>query len=192
MVLKNKDGKPYKLSSPCSVMSEMTIWDEDEKLILHNVKGTFVSNEDSKIVRNKEPQIVQKVEPQKVAPTPPPANKVQDKFDVDPIEIIDSLDKNEEEEDKIEKIQVWCWPFENQEGSKVRYGDRFIFEAVLEDMEDVGIILLATTDIIADSVIFPKTGDRRWWRVSKVDKSQDGLVRIVATITDLNPDFSSR
>ena len=202
MPLKNKDGTPYKLSGPNPVLSDMALWAKKEKLILHNIGGKLVSHEESQVIyRNSEPEIVEALptpsqQPVKAEPTPDPMDTVEIEAE---IPILDSLDGDPAMQ--VEgKVQVWCQPayfrqykddLTGETYSRPRYGEKFLFEAVIEDMGDMHLVLYTTTDAITEgSVIFPRTHDKRWWRVVETKKGDDGLIRIYGGFTDFHPDFS--
>ena len=201
MGIKNKDGTPYKLSSPSPILSEMAMWDKKDKLILHNIGAKLVSYEEATVVyRNSQPEIVDQlptptVQTVKAAPTPDPMDTV----DIpEEIPIIDSLDDGVPQ--VANKVQVWCLPayFRQYKDdmyedtvSRVRYGEKFIFEAILDESQDIYLVLYTTTDAVTEgSILYPRTHDKRWWRVMKTEKSEDGLIRIIAQFTDYQPDFS--
>lgn len=199
MALKNKDGSPYKLFGPNPIMSEMAMWDKESKLVLHNVGGKLVSYQDATVVfHNQEPQIVKETETPVPEPVKPPVveeTPVLDKFDEIPI--IESVEVPEDP-NAVDKIKIWCQPAyfrQYKDGeevvSKLRYGQKFLFEAILEEEGDFQILLYTTTDTVTEgSILFPKTHDKRWWRVAQTLKGDDGLIRIVATLTDYQPEFS--
>jgi len=202
MGLKNKDGTTYKLSGPNPIMSEMAMWDKESKLILHNVGGKLISYEDATVVfHNQEPQVVKEIEAPVKEPEPVKApieeQPVIDKFDEIPI--IESMEVPENP-DAVDKIQVWCLPAyfrQYKDGdetvSKPRYGQKFLFEAILEEEGDFQILLYTTTDAVTEgSILFPKTYDKRWWRVTQTIKGEDGLIRIIGSLTHYHPEFSSQ
>lgn len=177
MGLKNKDGSLYKLRTPNPIMSEMSMWDKKDKLVIHNTCGKTIHYEDTVI--NPKTEVAE-------LPEPEPVSRPVDKFDEIPI--IESIDSPENSQSDIEKIQVWCQPVVDGE-----LGKKFIFEAILEEEGDFQILLFTTTDAVTKgSVIFPKTYDKRWWLVSEVAKGEDGLTRVIGTITDYQPEFSSQ
>jgi len=72
-----------------------------------------------------------------------------------------------------------------------RYGDKFIFDAVVIDQSDFQLQIWSVRHVPKGSIIYRKDpeGGERWWRISEVEPKSGGYLA-VANISELNPDFS--
>lgn len=72
-----------------------------------------------------------------------------------------------------------------------RYGEKFIFDAVVIDMSDFQLQIWSVRHITKGSIIYRKDpeGGERWWRINEVEPKSGGYLS-VANISELNPDFS--
>lgn len=72
-----------------------------------------------------------------------------------------------------------------------KYGDKFIFDAVIIDSDDFQIQFWCIKQVSKDSVVFRRNpeGAERWWRIHSIEPKTGGFL-CLATISDVNPDFS--
>lgn len=70
-----------------------------------------------------------------------------------------------------------------------RYGEKFIFDAVVIDENDLEIVYWCVKKMTVGSVIMPKKRESRWWRVEEVEPKSGGFIT-KALPSDVNPDFS--
>ena len=182
MALKNRDGTEFKLTRPNPIMSEQVFWDKD-KLILHNKIGrSIILSDDTQPVKNI--PLVQE-------------HKEYKKPD-EPV-IVKSLEEPEVGEIESDKVQVWCLPASYKEYKdamygdsyrKIRYGNKFLFEAIIQDQGDLHIVFWTNTKAVTEgSVLYPRTYDKRWWRVETIHQEESGY-SVYATISDYQPSFS--
>ncbi len=203
MTLKNRDGSELKLSRPNPIMATQEAWKKEEKLIFHNKIG--------KIVVINDPTAPTPVTSRPMKPAVRPIDRVMEfEFDEstlaqareiidkkDPL-IVETLEEPEVGEGDENKVQVWCLPASFKEYKdalygeqyrKVRYGNKFLCEAIILDLEDLYMTLWSNTKAITTgSILFPRTHDKRWWRVEGI-KEQDGGYVIYSTISDYQPKF---
>jgi len=175
MTLKRKDGSLYRLRRPNHLMFDQTLWTKKEKYTIHNSFGYVTSwsfdTEEEPVIHQPEPRVVEE-KPEEPREEPKP--------------ILENA------------IQVWCLPAKVEETvdplyeekyTKVKYGNKFIFNAIVEDEADFYIVLWSDTLVTEGSVIFPRNEDKRWWRIYSVS-SEDGIYRLKGTISDFHPSFS--
>ena len=72
-----------------------------------------------------------------------------------------------------------------------RYGEKFIFDAVVVDVSDFQLQIWSVRHVPKGSIIYRKDpeGGERWWRINEVEPKSSGYLAI-ANISELNPDFS--
>lgn len=183
MALKNKDGTEYKLAKPNPIMADQKLW-EKEKLIFHNKIGKLI------VLPDKTERVV--FDSQMIMKTKELLEKT------DPV-IIKKLEEPEVGSHEDDKIQVWCQPatykkykdnLYGEEYQKVNYGSSFLFEAILIDQDDLSFILWTNTKAVTKgSIIFPRTHDKRWWRVQSI-REENGGYTIACAISEYQPKFS--
>jgi hypothetical protein len=211
MTLYNKDGSTYKLSSPNPIMKDQNKWSH---FIVHNMEwkpeikedGTIVTPlgsdfevkndffqdlDEAKETLEKQAQPVDKKSDQTV---PAPKEPV-----VQSINIIKQNNVKDSDLSDIEKTFVYCLPAEIKEKKDKLYGDVFrtiqykdptSFEAVIISQSDMIIEIWSSVFFEQGSILYPRNGDKRWWRVqSKESKVGGWLMR--ATPSDHQPSFDS-
>jgi hypothetical protein len=213
MVIKNKDGSVYKLQGPNPLMEDQSFWNDLENFTLHNTewKKTIFGDDGELIPRNNDFQVdvaSPVAEPDLEKPKSNPPEVVLPPMPDTPVETIKEV-KNEPKEipkddNKLpvikNKVIIHCLPastkehfddFYGEHYNKISYGDKFSFEAVIVENEDLAMTFWTTTDKVTPaSVVYPQVGEKRWWRVqTKIEKS--GGYLIYAIISDIQPDFSN-
>lgn len=151
-------------------MAEQSHWNFDD-IILHNMRW-------NSIVFGTVKSIMPSIKEQEIAPAPttpaPPREKSSHLFNVHclPAEIVRHHDE-----------------LYDYERSTVRYGKRFTFEAGVIDSSDLELVIwTARGDIAEASILFPKDGGRRWWKVVSITPHGVGY-RIRSEISDEQPSF---
>ncbi len=177
MPIKNKDGTPYSYNQrPNPIMTTQTIWPKDEPVYLHNKIG-------KRYFKNKLQEVIK---PTKV-------------LEVDIVKTIDETPMKKQYPNE-EIYEIWCLPcisFKTVDdplyGSsfgKVTYGEKFLFEGRIIELEDLYIqIMTENKEVTEKSILFPKIKGKRWWKVSHTTNTEDGQL-IVAMISDYQPSFS--
>jgi hypothetical protein len=196
MVIKNKDGSVFQVSKPNPLM-DLQEWNN---LILYNCQWKG--------------HIVQDVKPKKPLP------KIVEK----PIEIplVDTLtteeptyDDHVETKSKLENVseslipkivRIHCLPANiitekdnlyDEVRHRVEYGQKFAFEALVVEKEDLNIAFWTNQSLSKASIVYPsvyrkgniKYGDYRWWKIESIEEKSGGyLVKAVAS--EIQPDFS--
>lgn len=190
MNLIKKDGSVYQLSSPNIIMTQQNLWEKDQ-IIIHNKFGKVVIyDKNLKSLYKQENEEIRPVE----IPQERPSMVLPEPKKMDTSEI--RADSTEIERNKI---QVWCLPASledkvdtlyGEKYQKIRYGNKFIFEAIMQSQTDFSIVVITSTaEVTENSIIYPKTYDKRWWRVASISKSGN-LYTITASLTDYQPRFS--
>lgn len=174
VAIKNKDGSTYRLTYPNPIILLQDFWDKS-KVILHNKVGVHFT-----------------VTSEEMATKPPVKESIP---------IVQSLEEPDQVGDVAEDtITCWCLPaiyqkFEdplyNEEYRKVTYGEKFLFEAICVDQTDFNLVLWTNTKTVTESsVLFPRTYDKRWWRVVKTEPDPQGGILLSCTMSDYHPHFS--
>jgi hypothetical protein len=179
MALKNKDGSVYRLRGPNPVMKSQELW---TGFVTHNMKWEGEKAEDTNRispiisdfeVRDTFLSALDKARDEIKVVEKPPERK--------PIVQADTK-KVEEEKNTIEKIFIHCLPANIKERKDFLYGETYktiqygkptSFEGVILDQQDLSMeIWTDYAEVSIESVLYPKTGYRRWWKVQ--DKTQKG------------------
>jgi len=178
MTIKNKDGTPYRLSSPNALMKEQRFWNN---YTIHNMKWNSTVHKDvsglSKIdsdfvIRDGFAEELEATKPLVEEPSLQRHEVVIE--DKKPIGIID---------DGIAKCFVYCLPASvskkydslyDESYVSISYGEPFSIEAVIIDEQDLYINFWTTIDISKDSVVFPKNNRKRWWKVVSIEAKHNG------------------
>lgn len=100
----------------------------------------------------------------------------------------------------IPKVAIHCLPVVRVEhvdktyGQKYAtlrpdYGNKFVFEAVMIEEQDLAIQFWTTCQqVTAGSILYPMNKDKRWWKVKESVPKTGGLL-MTAVLTDFNPSF---
>lgn len=202
MVLKNKDGTPYRLASPNPIMKTQTLWG-GEKFILHNMKWSGEKYQDTiqKSEETKKETFIEELVQSKIIETPVQIQKIEQQ----PIKIYETKvevheDKQKIEEEKkpdLQKVFIHLLPAiiktksDDLYGDVIRtihYGTPTSFEAVELDQKDFYFKIWTDIDIGIESILYPKTNFKRWWRVKEKEKKANGWI-ITSMPSDYQPSF---
>jgi hypothetical protein len=192
MPIKNRDGTPYKFSSPNPLMKNQTGWSRKGEFILYNCTW------DADVYADPNMQVILK--PKYEAP---PIQKKA--LPTHPEEEVIVAEPPQELEDsdfahlRDQAIQIHCLPARYREhkdalyGQRyktIRYGNKFTFEGIIVAQEDLFMEFWTTVkEVTAGSVVFPMNRDKRWWRVDAITPKTGGLL-IRGVLSDYQPDFS--
>jgi len=175
MAIKNRDGSIYCFSKPNPLMNSQSIWPKNENVILHNKIGQRFYGQGKEI------------------------NVVEEKK-VEKMKEVVIVTKAETSEKHVERdvIDVWCLPAEiitkidplyGSNYNRIKYGEKFSFEAKIYETEDLYLQLITKQKLPENSVIFPRNKDRRWWRVSGTEKYEGDFWIVTSQISDYQPNF---
>ena len=197
-MIKNKDGKPYLLTSPNPLGKSQEVWKKDEKFILYNFNWkkvllelndlipSFSDPDPLPIVQVAEPVIIE--EPVIETPIPEPDKKVKRKLNEENIVIFHCQPAS------IRYVRDELY---DEERPIVEYGEKFTFEGVVIERGDLSTLFWAGIEIPEKSVVFPskyrtgiKYGEHRWWKISKSKEKSGGYLHETIP-SDYQPDFSS-
>jgi hypothetical protein len=177
MSIKNIDGTIFELRKPNPMMNNQELWSKTEKYVIHNRIGQRI------ILETQEEEKKEK----------------EEKIDLSQPIIVEGLSAKKVEQIEIKKISIWCLPANIQETidplyqekyRKIVYGNKFIFEGIIEEQQDLFIKIWTDLKIVTlGSIIYPKTYDKRWWRIESIE-AKDGMFLLTGLITDYHPDFS--
>lgn len=195
MVIRNKDGSVYKLRGPSEAMKNQNKWDG---FVTHNMKYGSVVQEDTSSVEKMESDFVLKdsfveelassipaEEPAEVSPEP---------------KVVVVRDKSQEQartSDGIKRTFIYCLPsvlvsvkdsLYDEEFFKVEYGDPFSFEAVIVSEDDMSMTFWSTSVMERESVVFPRTSYKRWWKVGEIREKSGGRIYSCKP-SDFHPHF---
>lgn len=190
MAIKNKDGTVFKIFGPNPLMDEQNLW---KGFIKHNFEWTEEIDKENKfkpgleIKQNKEDVIFE---------------EFKDKEIIEEIKktIVEEHPKKEIKNKTIENhktTQCFCLPIRIVEKKddlyeetyrKTEYLDKFIFEAVVIEKEDIYIKFWTMEKITKNSIVYPKNKDKRWWKVSEEAEAPIGII-YTAFASDYTPSF---
>jgi hypothetical protein len=189
MTIKNKDGSTYNFSKPNPSLEEQKFWSTD-KIVMHNKFG------DRFTIENMTP-----LEPSPIQKEVKVVNfKEVEKQKEDAIKIVQAIEESKPKKLSEETFEIWCLPcleiientdpLYNETTSRIKYGDKFVFRARILELEDLHIKFLTNLGdkIPAESVIFPKMRNRRWWRVQESQEVK-GFNLCIGIISDYQPSF---
>ena len=173
MVLKNKDGSVYRLRGPNLLLKEQNVW---TKYTIHNMRWNPVVQEDNIKIEplNTDFSIKDKFIDELNMTQPPKEEPIIERK---PVVIKEKEKIKEKEDDGLKKSFIYCLPsilqkkidnLYDEEFVTVTYGNPFSFEAVITEEHDLFLNFWTTTEMDKESVIFPKTNHKRWWKI--VDK----------------------
>lgn len=198
MTLYNKDGSIYKLSAPNPVMKEQEIW---TKFIVHNMKWKPEYKEDGSVVMpiesdiSLEPKTQSEIFLDELSSSKEEIVPIVEKK----IEIKEDTNKIIKPKDKIDKVFVYCLPAIIKEKQDDLYGDVFrvieyqdptSFEAVILSHNDMGIEMWSSVKFGEESILYPKNGDKRWWKVVETTPKLGGWI-IKGMLSQDQPSFES-
>lgn len=174
MAIKRKDGSVYKLQGPNPLMQDQSFWD-GEKSVVHNFsfKEIVTSDDNLEDVPCEEINVaIKEVDPATINlknRTPQPI----------PRETVHCL---------LTQIKETHDPLYNETRSSLVFGGKTTLEIIVISRGDLQFSFWnQTTDINRGSIIYvPK--DRRWWRVAKTAKENDGFT-CMCSPSDLQPSF---
>lgn len=182
MAIKNKDGSIYKLSGPNPLMKEQNI--ENVPFLVHNFGQEEITEKDKNVElpvvlkpkeQIKEPKIEPKLE-QKPQPEPEP---VKPKI-------------------TINYTQFACSPVILRKRNDDLYGETYstieylqpiIFNGVVLDQSDFEFKFWAEQELTVGSILYPKTQEKRWWKIKAVQAEQKGWTYL-CDISSSQPGFS--
>jgi hypothetical protein len=189
MAIKNKDGTVFKISGPNPLMEEQTLWKGFTK---HNFEWTEEIDKENKskafeIKQNKEEVVFEekKAEEKKIV--------VEETKKI----VIEEPKKEEKKISDHKTIKCFCLPaivIEKKDDlyeetyQKIEYHDKFIFETVIIEKQDIYIKFWTMEKITKNSIIYPKNKDKRWWKVSEESEAPMGFI-YMAIISDYTPSF---
>lgn len=210
MTLRNSDGSVYKLAGPNPAMKSQNLWDgytvhnmnwdgekaKDESQIVPissalDGKESFFDALDrakQEMLENKKPEIkIVETECKKVE-TKPEIKIVDTKPESKPVDNLNG----------IEKTFIHVLPATIREKKDSLYGDVYktiqydkptSFEGVIISLEDLTFQVWTNTIKLGNgSILFPKYGTKRWWRVQDVQEKAGGWL-ISCIPSDEQPSF---
>jgi len=182
MVLRNKDGSTYRLQSPNALMKNQSIWTD---YTLHNMKWNSIEHKNNQVINKMESNLVLKdtfVQELEMTKNEISSNSIKD---VEKKEAIIVKDKNFNDKNDIKKTFMFCLPaiilkktdsLYNEEYNSIEYGNPFSFESIVTQEEDLYYKFWATLKIESESVIYPKSNTKRWWRVNSKEEKGNGFI----------------
>jgi len=190
MALYNKDGTVYRLEGPNPIMKSQNFWDE---FLTHNMRWQpeVHSDSGSKLLvhpARKQPAtqsevFVEELESSKESYKEEETN--HEAPETTPESKSSSRPGPVEADVKIEKTFVHCLPATTREKKDSLYGDviqrvayksRTSFEAVVLGQSDMKIEMWSEVSFEEGSILYPKNGDKRWWKVQNVYPKLGGYV----------------
>lgn len=197
VALRNKDGTPYRLRGPDPIKSRQRLWDR-AVVRLHNLKWAYRPFADGDLGEPAVTRPKPKAEP-RPSPRPEPKPEISPMDTPAPPEVVETLSSDDDILADIPKVVVHCLPvvgrtehkddLYGQSYSKPRYGNKFAFEAVMLDEEELGVQLWTTaTQVTVGSILYPMNRAKKWWRVTDRYEKTGGYV-VTGVLSDFNPSF---
>lgn len=200
MALYNKDGTVYKLDGPNPVMKSQEFWSEftvhnmEWKTEVHQDKGTKFTIAPKKEAKTQSESFVEELEESKNAQTLQqeitPSNENSPKS-AEPLKNVTKADFSEKttniNSESIKKTFIHCLPAFVKEKEDSLYGDvstrieyskKTSFEAVIINQNDIKIEMWAEVYFEKGSILYPKNGDKRWWKIHEYYNKLGGYVII--------------
>lgn len=215
MTLYNKDGSIYKLSGPNPAMKDQSIW---TKFIVHNMKWKPEYREDGTVILplesdlSLEPRTQTEVFLDELSKTNSENKQstetiLQDKIENQEFSISNKVEIREDKakrkiksnDTEIEKTFIYCLPAQIKEKKDKLYGDVFktiqyenptSFEAVVLSQSDLNIEMWSDVFFNKETILYPKNGDKRWWKISEVVPKLGGWI-ITGIPSQDQPSFES-
>lgn len=212
MAIKDKDGNVYKLRGPNPLMQNQREWDRS-KMQLINLSGwksEIVTDErvpsnvltihstppEAKVISAR--AFLQDIQLQESEsePEPEPESEPEPEPESEPEpELSDETERVLKEKGS----PFYCAPvvatsttddLYGEVYHRLRYGEKYLFNAVVIDENDLGIQIWCAQPITENSIILRKThlGDR-WWKIKQVEQKTGGYLA-VGIPSDISPDFS--
>lgn len=212
MSIKDKDGNVYKLRGPNPLVKNRNDWDKNKITLINfkkikeeifedkkkNIKKPIDIAEDLSLFQGPEPSknisaqdFIEKIaEPEQ----PPKEDKKEFKINI-------NVDERAARALLERGVEYYCSPVIGHKeivdelyGTSYKtpkYGTKFLFDAIIVDQSDLQLQIWCVKDISKDSVIYRKNqqGGERWWRISDTESKSGGYL-CLASISDVNPDFS--
>ena len=183
-MLKKKDGSEYKLLSPNPLMNTQILWLDEFKT--HNMRWETEKDAIKKADKN----VSSPVEVKETFLSALDKTQIEEMLEEDfKKEVIhEDLQRKEEiiEENQIKKIFIHCLPAKirikkddlySESYKTVQYENPISFEGVLLQEADLAIeIWTDTNDISVSSIIYPKLGSKRWWKIQEKTQKMGGWV----------------
>lgn len=179
MTIKDKDGKPYKLSGPNPLRLSQNDWDKSYvELINMQWNGTSVKQEQQKEQQKPIQKYTTPVEIENKASAEPPKKQVEQPSIKKTVFLCLPILKNVTSDDLYGINQV-----------TTSFGKKYTFEAIIIDENDLMLSFWTSIDISNDSIVFPRSFGKRWWKISSRQAINGGFSYSAIT-SDINPDFS--
>jgi hypothetical protein len=182
MPLYNKDGTVYKLDGPNPAMKDQEIWSEytvhnmNWKSEVHKDQRPKVQLPQKKEIKTQSESFVDDLEStkseelktQEVEPVASPPQQVDQ-----PVTTTSSKYESISD-DVITKTFIHCLPaiiVEKKDSlygdvsSRIQYKNKTSFEAVIINQNDMSIEMWAEVVFEKGSILYPKNGDKRWWKI---------------------------
>ena len=181
MTLYNKDGSVYKLIAPNPAMKEQNIW---SAFSVHNMTWKPEFKEDGTMVmpmgsdfelseKNQGAIFLDELDSSKIS---------ENEFKKENIKV---NKKEQELKPSIEKTFIYCLPAIIREKKDDLYGDVYktiqyekptSFEAVILTQNDLFMELWTDSSFGEGSILYPKNGDKRWWKVQDKEQKVGGWI----------------
>lgn len=202
MVLRNKDGSIYKLRSPNALMKNQNIWD---KYVLHNMNWISTNHKDDTEVKKVSTDFV--IQDNFLAELEKTKNLAEEQIvKQEPVKqeeqnlnrnISVVKDKSVDDDDGITKTFIYCLPaitikkkdtLYDEEYNTIEYKNPFSLEGVIIEHHDLFFKFWTNIAIENESVIYPKSNIKRWWRINFKEVKGNGFL-YTCIPSDYQPHF---
>jgi hypothetical protein len=184
-MIKNKNGKEFKISKPNPIMKFQELW---EKYTIHNFfweefKETNLFKK-SKNIKDIKEKIKEKEEEEEIKE-----------------QIEEQIEEQEKEKvyEKISKFKNQCYYIEAQTTIKkdnlyddakikIKYKEKITIMVEIKQHNDLYLQFLSTKKLNKNSIIFPKNKDKRWWKIIE-EKEEEDIYAYSCIPSDFAPSF---
>jgi hypothetical protein len=169
MVIKNKDGSVFRLRGPNKIMRDQQLWNDKEKVYVHNITGDEIQMEveervikpisDMKIIDTPEIKVIEK-------PTKP---------DIKTQSILDKLNEAKRPAYCLPAIEEsFIDPLYNETKKNYKFGEKFVFELITKEQTGFNYEFWTDVDNLPLGSVIMVRGERQWWRVISIQEIKPG------------------
>ena len=214
MAIKDKDGNVYKLRGPNPLVKNRSDWDRSKMKLINMGEWKSETIEDHSTTKYEKENTIDIAEELDLFEGPEQPKSVsasnfiqelaqqEPEIKSEPIpEVTINVDRQLARVFKERGVEYYCAPVIGKNNyvddlygetySTLKYGDKFLFDAVIIDQSDLQLQFWCVKHITKDSVVYRKHqhGGERWWRVNSLESKTGGYL-CLAHISDVNPDFT--
>lgn len=175
-MIKNKNGQEYKISKPNPLMKYQDLWN------LYTIHNFFWNEKVEKNIK----EIIEK-------------EIIEIEKEIIEKKIIENTSSSKMEDDNKKK-EIECFylkaemiikkdNFYGDEKKEIKYTQKEIINIKIKEYNDLLLSFNCKKQLNKDSIIFPKNKEKRWWRISKIEKDNENQYTYTCLPSDFTPSF---